>query len=175
MRWPFHIIVTVAVLAAAASAAGARSRPTQFLNLTGNTILEFYLAPAGTSNWGPNQCKNDRDGAIDAYEHLRASPMCRLGTYDAKFTDVTGRTCTVHNIKVQAGSIFWIEQRDLKSCRRSAVTSERGFVRTVRRTFNVDKNEYALQRMLFAPGEGPQAGLGIGLDFWLPGPPLSPN
>jgi hypothetical protein len=117
MKRALRIIVTIMAIAAAVGAAEARKRPTQFLNLTGNTISEFYLSPAGTSNWGPNQCKNDKDGAVDAYEHLRINDV-PSGTYDAKFTDVTGRTCTVHNIKVEAGSIFWIEQRDLKSCNR---------------------------------------------------------
>jgi hypothetical protein len=117
MKRAFHIILTITALAAAADAAEARSRPTQFLNMTGNTISEFYLAPAGTSNWGPNQCKNDKDGEVDAYERLRITDV-PSGTYDAKFTDVTGRTCIVQNIKVKAGSIFWIEQRDLKSCNR---------------------------------------------------------
>lgn len=108
----FSVILT---LLAAASGAAATNRPTQFWNLTKSTISEFYLAPAGTSNWGPNQCKNDRDGTVDADERLRITDV-PPGTYDAKFTDVSGRICTVHNIKIETGAIFWIEERDLKSC-----------------------------------------------------------
>jgi hypothetical protein len=46
MKRPFHIVVmiTVAALAFAADAIGAQNRPTQFWNLTRNTIMEFYLA-----------------------------------------------------------------------------------------------------------------------------------
>jgi hypothetical protein len=99
----------------AASGAAAANRPTQFWNLTKSTISEFYLAPAGTSNWGPNQCKNDKDGTVDADERLRITDV-PPGTYDAKFIDVTGRSCIVRNIKVETGAIFWIEERDLKSC-----------------------------------------------------------
>jgi hypothetical protein len=117
MKWPFHIIVTITALAAAAGAAAARDRPTQFWNVTQNTILEFYLAPAGTTDWGPNQCKNDKDGAVDPNERLRITDA-PSGTYDVKFTDVTGRTCTVRDMKIKTGSIFWIEERDLKSCNR---------------------------------------------------------
>jgi hypothetical protein len=119
MKCLFHIvvIVTVAALAFAADAMAAENRPTQFWNLTRNTITEFYLAPAGTTNWGPNQCKNDRDGSVDADERLRITDV-PSGTYDAKFTDVNGRTCTVHDIKIDPGSIFHIEERDLKSCNR---------------------------------------------------------
>jgi hypothetical protein len=108
-------IVLVLIALAAAAGAAAKDRPTQFWNLTLNTISEFYLAPAGTSDWGPNQCKNDRDGTVDADERLRITDV-PPGVYDAKLTDVTGRTCIVHNIKIETGSIFAIEARDLKSC-----------------------------------------------------------
>ena len=64
----------LAVLAAAfvviASQASAQGRPTRFWNLTRYTISEFYLAPTGTAAWGPNQCKNDKDGTVDADERL---------------------------------------------------------------------------------------------------------
>ena len=42
----------------------------RFWNLTQDTISEFYLAPVGTSDVGPNQCKNNKDGAVD-HERLR--------------------------------------------------------------------------------------------------------
>ena len=100
-----------------ADAAAAQGRPTRFWNLTRNTISQFYLAPSGTSNWGPNQCKNDKDGAVDADERLIITGV-PSGTYDAKLADVTGRVCIVRNIKVAAGAIFSIEEKDLTSCDR---------------------------------------------------------
>lgn len=106
------IIVALSVIAAEAA---AQERPTRFWNLTRNTISEFYLAPAGTSNWGPNQCKNDKDGAVEHDERLRVMAV-PSGTYDAKLADVTGRICIVHNIKIDAGAIFSIEEKDLTSC-----------------------------------------------------------
>jgi hypothetical protein len=114
MKGQVFVIIIIGALAAAAGAA-AKDRPTQFWNLTVNTISEFYLAPTGTSNWGPNQCKNDRDGTVDPDERLRITDV-PPGTYDVKLTDATGRTCVVHNINVETGSIFSIEERDLKSC-----------------------------------------------------------
>ena len=39
-----------------APAAETQNRPTRFWNLTKNTISELRLAPAGTSNWGADQC-----------------------------------------------------------------------------------------------------------------------
>jgi len=95
--------------------AAAQGRPTRFWNLTRNTISEFYLAPAGSSNWGPNQCKNDKDGVVDPDERLRITDV-PSGTYDAKLADVSGRVCIVRGVKVEAGAIFSIEEKDLTSC-----------------------------------------------------------
>ena len=38
------------------------------------------------------------------------------GTYDVKFVDRSGRTCIVPNVQVKAGSIFSIEEKELKGC-----------------------------------------------------------
>ena len=40
------------------------------------------------------------------------------GTYDAKLKDVSGRACLVRNVKVEAGEIFSIEEKELTSCTR---------------------------------------------------------
>jgi len=92
--------------------ASTQNRPTRFWNLTQDTISEFYLAPAGSTNFGPNQCKNDKDGTVDHDERLRISGV-ESGVYDAKFTDVKGRTCIVKNLKIEVGQIFSIEEREL--------------------------------------------------------------
>ncbi|HXW50247.1 MAG TPA: hypothetical protein VEK31_12455 [Xanthobacteraceae bacterium] len=110
-----RIILLVAAIVAATGSATAQNRPTRFWNLTRNTISEFYLAPAGTSTWGPNQCKSDKDGTVEHDERLRITNV-PSGTYDAKFTDVTGRTCTIRDLKIETGAIFTIEEKDLRSC-----------------------------------------------------------
>jgi hypothetical protein len=109
--------IIIFAFAAIANAASAQDRPTRFWNLTGATISEFYLAPASTANWGPNQCKNDKDGSVDPDERLRITGV-PSGTYDAKFSDVTGRVCIVRDVKVEAGEVFSIEEKDLTSCHR---------------------------------------------------------
>src|SRR5262245_52730895 len=63
--------LALSTLAATFTVALAAERPMRFWNLTRHTISEFYLAPAGTTNWGANQCKNDRDGTVDSDERLR--------------------------------------------------------------------------------------------------------
>jgi hypothetical protein len=110
-----RVALLILALSVTSSLAMAQGRPTRFWNLTLHSIKEFYLAPAGTTNWGINQCKNDRDGVVDSDERLRITDT-KAGTYDARLVDVTGRACLVRNIKVEAGEIFSIEERDLTSC-----------------------------------------------------------
>ena len=112
-----RIALLFVILAVTYSSALAQGRPTRFWNLTGETISEFYLAPAGTTNWGENQCKNDKDGTVDPDERLRITGI-GSGTFDAEFKDVKGKMCLVRNIKVTAGEIFSIEEEDLTSCDR---------------------------------------------------------
>jgi hypothetical protein len=103
-------IVTVA-------SAFAAERPTRFWNLTHHTISEFQLAPAGTTKWGENQCKNDKDGTVDSDERLRITGI-EPGRYDARIKDASGRLCFARNIDIKAGAIFSIEERDLADCDR---------------------------------------------------------
>ena len=107
----------LALLAFMVSAAGlsAAEQPMRFWNLTLHTISEFQLAPAGTGQWGENQCKNDRDGTVDHDERLRITGIAS-GRYDVKFTDKAGRRCTVRNVEVQDGAVFAIEEKQLSDC-----------------------------------------------------------
>jgi hypothetical protein len=105
----------VFLLAATVTSVFAAERPMRFWNLTRHTISEFYLAPAGTTNWGANQCKNDRDGTVDSDERLRITDTSP-GRYDARLVDVSKRTCIVRNLELKAGEIFSIEEKELTSC-----------------------------------------------------------
>ncbi len=119
MKALVHAASTLIILASGimVSAATAQDRPARFWNLTRHTIAEFYLAPAGTTNWSDNQCKNDKDGTVDSDERLRITGISP-GTYDAKLKDVSGRSCIARNIKVEAGEVFSLEEKDLTSCDR---------------------------------------------------------
>jgi hypothetical protein len=109
------LVLIVLTLAAMLPPAHAENRPTRFWNLTLYAISELYLAPAGTASFGPNQTRNDKDGTVDPDERLRITGV-EPGTYDARLTDVSGRSCLVRNIKVEAGAIFSIEEKDLTAC-----------------------------------------------------------
>jgi hypothetical protein len=108
MRPTIHVLPALVATAIATASSAV-------WNLTHHTISEFRLAPAGTTKWGDNQCKNDRDGTVDSDERLRITGI-EPGIYDASLKDTSGRACLVRNIKVEAGGIFSIEERDLTSC-----------------------------------------------------------
>jgi hypothetical protein len=113
MRIVAAISLSLSVLAVAAVGA-ERMR---FWNTTSVTIAELYLAPAGTTQWGPNQCKNDPDGAVDVDERLTLKDV-GAGRYDVKLADKKGRVCIVRNVEVQSGRpfAFAIDDNDLTDC-----------------------------------------------------------
>jgi hypothetical protein len=99
----------------ASAVALAQDRPTRFWNLTHGRLSEVYLAATGTTDWGPNQAKNDKDGVVDPDERLRITGI-KSGTYDFKLTDLDGRSCMAKNVKVEVGQIFSIDEKDLTGC-----------------------------------------------------------
>ena len=93
----------------------ASAKDTRFWNLTANTITSLQLSPAGKNEWGRNQSDNDKDRTVDHDERLKITDT-PSGAYDVKIVDKTGRTCVVPNIQVKAGSIFSIDEKNLKDC-----------------------------------------------------------
>ena len=99
----------------ASQARAADSGVTRFWNLTGETITHLTMAPTGTAKWGPDQCRNDPDGSVDFDERLRITGVSS-GRYDVRFTDKTGRSCTVTGIEIKAGSVFSIGKEGFEHC-----------------------------------------------------------
>ncbi len=93
--------------------------PLRFWNLTGTKITRLYLAPAGSSKWGPDQCRNDSDGSVDPDERLNLTGVSP-GHYDVKLTDAEGRSCVVRNVELQPRGkyAFSLSEQDLKDCRK---------------------------------------------------------
>src|SRR5689334_23146192 len=104
-------VAIVAVVALSQAQAAERMR---FWNLTTVTLTHLYLAPTGTTNWGPDQCKNDPDGTVDHDERLTLKGIAP-GKYDVKLTDKKGRTCTVSGVDVVGGKpyAFSLADKDL--------------------------------------------------------------
>lgn len=110
------LLASLALSLICSAAMAQDRRGTRFWNLTANTVKQFYLSPAGKDEWGPDQCRNDRDGEVDHNERLRITGV-PSGRYDAKFVDERRRECVVRNVEVKEGAVFSIEEKDLKDCK----------------------------------------------------------
>ncbi|MGA7259380.1 MAG: hypothetical protein WCB44_19600 [Stellaceae bacterium] len=115
MQYLIPVLFSLLVVSSSATAA----ERLRFWNLTGFTIKELHLAPTGTTGWGPDQCKNDPDGAVDVDERLTLKNVVP-GYYDVKLVDKQGRSCMVRNVEVQAGKpyAFSLSEKDLTDCSR---------------------------------------------------------
>jgi hypothetical protein len=102
-----------ACLLAGTSLAVAADKPTRFWNLTLNTITELSLAPAGTTNWGPNQCLNDPDKSVDHDERLTINGI-ESGRYDIEIADAKGRHCLAHNVEAKKGAVFSVSEKEIE-------------------------------------------------------------
>lgn len=93
----------------------AAKKGMQFWNLTGETLTEVALAPAGTKSFGPNQCLNDKDGTVDFDEDVAVKGVAP-GRYDVRMKDVKGRVCYARAVAVQADATFSISEKELVDC-----------------------------------------------------------
>ena len=97
------------------SVAVAAEKPVRFWNLTSETVTSLRLAPTGTKDFGPDLTKGDSDGAVDHDERLAIKNL-PPGAYDASIGFKSGRACVVKDLKIEAASVFSIEEKDLSSC-----------------------------------------------------------
>jgi hypothetical protein len=115
MRKSMRGLLSASLVLLLAGSAGAQDKCIRFWNLTAHTVKQLHLSPAGKEDWGPNQCRNDRDGEVDHDERLRITGIAP-GRYDVKLADVRGRTCIVRNVEIKAGAVFAIEEKQLTNC-----------------------------------------------------------
>ena len=106
---------TPLALAAIVLAHSAVAKDTWFWNLTSSTVRSLELAPVGTKAFGPNQCVNDPDGAVDHDERVKVTGVA-AGLYDAQVKFADGRTCLAKNVQIETGKPFAIEDKDLTDC-----------------------------------------------------------
>ena len=113
MRWGLVLIALLAL--AGEAAAQGKGKGIRLWNLTTETISGFQLSSAGKTDWGPNQCLNDKDKEVDHDERLRITGV-ELGRYDAKVSYPNARQCIVRDIEIRADAVFSIADKDLKDC-----------------------------------------------------------
>jgi hypothetical protein len=111
------LLASIALGLAGSSVVAQDRKGIRFWNLTLNTITTFQMSAAGKDDWGPDQCKNDRDGTVDHDERLRITGI-EPGRYDVKLADKIRRVCIVRDVEVKDGAVFSIEERQLTECRR---------------------------------------------------------
>jgi hypothetical protein len=117
-RWLLASVAFGLAFGFLASAGMAQDRKgIRFWNLTLYAITSLQMSPAGEDRWGPDQCRNDRDGTVDHDERLKITGI-EPGRYDVKLVDKTGRLCIVRNVEVMDGAVFSIEENRLVECRR---------------------------------------------------------
>jgi hypothetical protein len=107
------LAIGVALAATMASAAAAKYFA---YNMTAVTNFSgVYLAPAGTTGWGPNQALNDNDKELQFGERLTLTGI-NPGTYDVKLVDEKGRTCIMHGVNLTKETSFEIRDGNLNDC-----------------------------------------------------------
>ncbi|HKN29397.1 MAG TPA: hypothetical protein VJY34_16515 [Roseiarcus sp.] len=106
---------TPLALAAIVLAHPTMAKDMRFWNLTSSTVRSLELAPAGTKAFGPNQCLNDPDSAVDPDERVKVTGVA-AGSYDARLKLADGRTCLAKNVRIETGKPFAIEDKDLTDC-----------------------------------------------------------
>ncbi len=109
-------LMAVVLAASPALAEEKKSKGTRFWNLTGETVAKFELAPTGTTAFGPDQAKNDKDGTVDNDERLKILDVAD-GKYDARITDVKGNVCMAVGLDVKKDGVFSVEKDQLKDCK----------------------------------------------------------
>ena len=107
-----------AVLAASLSSAGlaAPATPMKVWNLTASDIGNFRLARAGSSRFGRNLALDDKDKAIDVDERLALRGVAP-GIYQARVKFRNGRKRRVSGLKLEAGEIASVEEKQLEGRR----------------------------------------------------------
>jgi hypothetical protein len=105
----------IAAVVALALAGPALAKDTRFWNLTSATVRSLELAPVATNAFGPNQCLNDPDGAVDHDERVKVTGVVN-GVYIARLKFADGRSCLARNVQIEVGKPFAIEDKDLTDC-----------------------------------------------------------
>ncbi|MGL4395579.1 MAG: hypothetical protein ACRCS9_03470 [Hyphomicrobium sp.] len=118
-------IVALALTAAVSASAfadddddkGEKKSKMKFWNLTGTDLVDLYLAPAGSTEFGDNQTKNDDNNQAEADERLPLTGV-KAGVYDVKIKDKDGRACLVKGVELRDTGpySFSLEADQLTDC-----------------------------------------------------------
>ena len=114
-RTPGFVLIAAALLASPMARADDAPRPERFFvyNLTTASDLNgLYLAPAGTTDWGPNQALNDKDHQVEPTERLAVKGIAH-GRYDVRAVTTTGHECVKKSVDLTHDTSFDIRDADM--------------------------------------------------------------
>jgi hypothetical protein len=109
-----HRTTWAAVLTLFAAPAAAAEKPTQFWNLTSQTVASIRLSHAGSGAYGENLAVADPDG-VEHDERVRIVGL-PTGRYDVELKFKSGRVCFVRGVEIVTGRVFSVEDKTLTAC-----------------------------------------------------------
>ncbi|HTW27118.1 MAG TPA: hypothetical protein VME92_08330 [Acetobacteraceae bacterium] len=115
---PTRLALSLVLVLALAGGTGAVAAARKFFAYNETTATDFtgvYMAPAGTTRWGPNQALNDPDKSLDMTERLVITGI-RPGHYDVRLVDRKGRACVMKGVDLTHERSFEIRDQDLTGC-----------------------------------------------------------
>lgn len=112
-RLGLALLIAGVAVAAAGSATAAGAEKFFVYNLTAATDLAgVFLAPTGTTDWGPNQALNDKDHQVEPTERLLVRGI-RHGIYDVRAVAASGHACIKKGVDLTSETTFDIRDADM--------------------------------------------------------------
>lgn len=89
-------------------------------NKTGKELHELYFAPAGDSDWGPDQLG---DEIVENNETFTLRKIPR-GSYDVLFVDEHGDKCDLRDVDFTESEVFVMTKSIIKGCQAATALEE---------------------------------------------------
>lgn len=89
-------------------------------NKTGKELHELYFAPAGETDWGPDQLHDEVVANNESFT-LQSIPK---GKYDVLFVDENGAKCDLRDVDFTSSETFVMSKSVIKGCQAATKESE---------------------------------------------------
>ena len=89
-------------------------------NKTGKELHELYFAPAGETDWGPDQLGDK----VIAHDETFTLNKIDKGLYDVLFVDENGAKCDIRDVDFRASELFVMTKSIIKNCQAATKAEE---------------------------------------------------
>ncbi len=112
------VILTLMAVVFSADSAFALSLVLE--NETGKELHELYFAPAGQTDWGPDQLGDDvvPNGGTFTLSKIEK------GKYDVLFVDENGAKCDIRDVDFSSSEVFKMTKSVIKGCQEASDQGE---------------------------------------------------